>query len=218
MMKTFMVTIEENKESEKEKNETDAVVDDNLAQQDNSVTPLSKYSISFEQASKDAQMALLYDAVKSEYEHCVKRSEKLDNKVYILFTVCAFLIVILGNVVNKISDIAFPENRMELFLIIVFAISLTACIGAFTVILIILAGLIKPIMLKRFKSSLVYDLDMISFESKTAFRTILQYYEDSISVNDSTLEDGYKKFGRCVRLMIFVIIDMIVLFLLCQFM
>ena len=31
---------------------------------------------------------VIFDAMKAEYEHCVQRAGKLDNKVYILLTVC----------------------------------------------------------------------------------------------------------------------------------
>lgn len=41
---------------------------------------------------------IAYSALLSEYDHCVQRAEKLDNKVYILLTVCAFLFVLLTSV------------------------------------------------------------------------------------------------------------------------
>ena len=34
---------------------------------------------------------LILTLIKSEYDHCVSRSEKLDNKIYILLTICAFV-------------------------------------------------------------------------------------------------------------------------------
>ena len=53
---------------------------------------------------------IAYSAFLSEYDHCVQRSEKLDNKVYILLTVCAFLFVLLTRVISAAGKFRFPEN------------------------------------------------------------------------------------------------------------
>ena len=53
---------------------------------------------------------IAYSAFLSEYDHCVQRSEKLDNKVYILLTVCAFLFVLLTSVISEAGKFRFPEN------------------------------------------------------------------------------------------------------------
>ena len=46
---------------------------------------------------------IAYSAFLSEYDHCVQRSEKLDNKEYILLMVCAFLFVLLTSVISEAS-------------------------------------------------------------------------------------------------------------------
>ena len=51
----------------------------------------------------DFSEELSYEATKAEYDHCVQRSEKLDNKVYIILTVYAFLFVLLCDIIKKIS-------------------------------------------------------------------------------------------------------------------
>ena len=178
---------------------------------------VNKYNCSIEEANKDAQYAMLYDTVKSEYEHCVKRSEKLDNKVYIMFTVCAILAVMFGSVIEKIGKISLPKTRTELYVIIVYMVALSACVGAFLIALIKLSRLIKPIEMKRFNPLYVYKLDYLTYTPKTAFRMIIQHYNESISVNDSLLEKYYRDFKMCVCLIIFVMCDLISLYVCCQF-
>lgn len=53
----------------------------------------------------DFSEELSYETTKAEYDHCVQRSEKLDNKVYIILTVYAFLFVLLCDIIKKISNL-----------------------------------------------------------------------------------------------------------------
>ena len=38
---------------------------------------------------------ICFEAIKAEYDYCVTRAEKLENKVYILLAACAFVFVLL---------------------------------------------------------------------------------------------------------------------------
>lgn len=60
----------------------------------------------------DFSEELSYETTKAEYDHCVQRSEKLDNKVYIILTVYAFLFVLLCDIIKKISDFSFPKDNI----------------------------------------------------------------------------------------------------------
>ena len=73
----------------------------------------------------DFSEELSYEATKAEYDHCVQRSEKLDNKVYIILTVYAFLFVLLCDIIKKISDFSFPKSNIQLALLIIYSILLT---------------------------------------------------------------------------------------------
>lgn len=53
---------------------------------------------------------MVFEAIKNEYDHCVARSEKLDNKVYILLTICAFVFAFATSIYSKISSITKPET------------------------------------------------------------------------------------------------------------
>ena len=59
----------------------------------------------------DFSEELSYESTKAEYDHCVQRSEKLDNKVYIILTVYAFLFVLLCDIIKKIAAFSFPKTH-----------------------------------------------------------------------------------------------------------
>lgn len=84
-----------------------------------------------------------FDAAKSEYEHSFQRSEKLDNKIYILLTVCAFFFVLLTDLIKGISSIAFPKTQAELTLVIAFSILMFLSVSLFILMLIWLMKLLK---------------------------------------------------------------------------
>ena len=168
------------------------------------------------QASKDVEMEILFDAVKTEYEHCIRRSEKLDNKIYILLTVCAFLFVMLSDIIKTISNISFPNNCCELSLVIIFSILLLTAIVLFSVMLVYLASLLKPVFLSRLKSKEILKEDLIILPSETSFRTVCILYEQSIERNDTILEKKFNILKKCIDMMIALIIDLIVLAVLCQ--
>ena len=98
----------------------------------------------------DFSEELSYESTKAEYDHCVQRSEKLDNKVYILLTVYAFLFVLLCDIIKKISCFSFPGNKTQLALIITYSIFLTLDIILYIFTLIKLIHLLKGVAIERF--------------------------------------------------------------------
>ncbi|MCD8074293.1 MAG: hypothetical protein LUF27_04525 [Lachnospiraceae bacterium] len=68
----------------------------------------------------DYSKEISYEAVKLEYEHCIQRSEKLDNKIYIMLTVYAFIFTLLTSSINQIRDFVFPTDTAQLAMIILF--------------------------------------------------------------------------------------------------
>ena len=109
---------------------------------------------------------LSYESTKTEYDHCVQRSEKLDNKVYILLTVYAFLFVLLCDIIKKITDFSFPQNCIQFTLIIAYSVLLAFDIGLYVFILTRLTHLLKGVAIERFKPQIILEKDMINADSK----------------------------------------------------
>lgn len=96
-----------------------------------------------------------------EYDHCVQRSEKLDNKVYIILTVYAFLFVLLCDIIKKISDFSFPKNNSQLAWLIIYSIFLTLNVSLYIFTLIQLIHLLKGVSIKRFAPLIILKRQMI---------------------------------------------------------
>ena len=83
----------------------------------------------------DTSEDIVFDAMKEEYEHCVKRSEKLDNKIYILLTVCAFIFVLLTSIIEKASTFQMSQDMTKISLIIIYWLLLLVDVVIFCVLL-----------------------------------------------------------------------------------
>lgn len=162
-----------------------------------SVEPKTTSTVS--PVNTNASDELSYEASKAEYEHCMQRSEKLDNKIYILLTVCAFLFVLLCDLIKKISNFSFPDDGIQLTLIIIFALCLSANIFLYTFTLIRLTNLLKGISVERFNPIIILEHDMIASDSKAVARYICSRYNQCIKTNNDNLEKRYKKFNNCVN-------------------
>lgn len=62
---------------------------------------------------------ICFEAIKAEYDYCVTRAEKLENKVYILLAACAFVFVLLTTQIEKAGEIGLPKSGLELLGIII---------------------------------------------------------------------------------------------------
>lgn len=163
------------------------------------------------------EIGIVFEAIKAEYDHSVYRSDKLDNKIYILLTVCAFLFVMLSDIVKSISDIPFPKNRVQLGMEIAFAIALFAGIVTFIVLLILLMKLLRGVTLRRYRTGELLEKDIVSYEPITAVTFLGSRLERCTMENEEIIEKRFKVFNACTTLIVGVIIDLILLAVLCQF-
>lgn len=156
--------------------------------------------------SSDYSQVLSYESTKNEYDHCVQRSEKLDNKVYIILTVYAFLFVLLCDNIKKIDTFSFPENQIQLALVITYSIFLMFNIILYIFTLIKLVDLLKAISIERFDPQTILENNMISTNSKALAKYICSLYTKCIYINNSILEKRFQKFNVCIKQMFPIIL------------
>ena len=58
------------------------------------------------------------DAVLEEYQHSIHRSEKLDNKVYILSTICGFIFVFITDIIPNLGTFQIPKDIVQTRLVL----------------------------------------------------------------------------------------------------
>ena len=123
-----------------------------------------------------------------------QRSEKLDNKVYIILTVYAFLFVLLCDIIKKISDFSFPKDNVQLALLIIYSILLTLNVSLYVLTLIQLTHLLKGVAIQRFDPQIILKREMIDANSKAVAKYICSRYNQCIDTNKNILEKRFEKF------------------------
>ena len=159
---------------------------------------------------KDTGEDVSFTAAQDEYNYCFQRSAKLDNKVYILLTVCAFLFVMLSGAIKKLSEFAIPQTKNQLIVEGGYIVILTLSVATFIIILVKLIGLLRGIKLSRFDSYEILNKDMLRKEKKQVIKYICMMYEQCRSENNRLIEAQYKHFNQCVKLMVINIVLLLV--------
>lgn len=74
--------------------------------------------------STESSADICFEAIKAEYDYCVTRAEKLENKVYILLAACAFVFALLTTQIEKAGKLDVPQSGSKLLGIIIYTILL----------------------------------------------------------------------------------------------
>lgn len=157
------------------------------------------------------------EIARSEYEHCIKRMNRLDNKIYILLTVCAFVFIMLTGVIGDIGSIRLPKGLFDSVLLIVY---LTLVVVTIIRVIILLKGLINAlstIKLQRFDSADILDYDMVHADISQVAGYVVAIYESSRKINNERIDNKYDTLQKSVDRLVKVSILVIVLALLGAF-
>lgn len=160
--------------------------------------------------SRDSSADICFDAIKSEYDYCVKRAEKLENKVYILLAACAFVFVLLTTQIEKAGKIKLPQSGYELFGMIIYTILLVVAVISNVGMLIMTVNLLKSVRFERLDAGLVLIAGLPDEKDTTVVRFIGRKYVQHTAQNNAILENGYTAFNKCVNLFCVSILVLIV--------
>lgn len=152
-----------------------------------------------------------FQAVKEEYDYCLKRSEKLDNKIYIILTVFAFLFVLLCDNINGIRSFSFPATQPQLTLQILYFVILFFVAVCYICVLLVLTQLLKGLTIRRFKPHEVLTVNLTEQAPQVTAKFICERYIEAINKNAVLLENRFNKFNLCVRLLIPTVIGLLML-------
>ncbi len=161
--------------------------------------------------------ALCYQVAFAEYDYSIKRSDKLDNKIYILLTICAFIFAAMTSSIGRIAEVRYPQNCTEFWIVMVYlslAILSSICV---IILLISLIRALSSVNIVRFDSSEVMVRDMAKADIQQVVKYIIPLYVKATEKNDSVIERRYSKLDCSIRLLIVSILLLIVLTLLSSF-
>ena len=137
--------------------------------------------------STESSADICFEAIKAEYDYCVTRAEKLENKVYILLAACAFVFALLTTQIEKAGKLDVPQSGSELLGIIIYTILLVVAVISNVGMLVMTVSLLKSV------------------------RFIGRLYVQHTSKNNAVLEKGYTAFNRCVNAFCVSIVALIAL-------
>ncbi len=152
----------------------------------------------------DTDPLMCLELSKLEYEHSFRRSEKFDNKVYILLTVCGFLFVLVVNAISSITDIEVFRPEISGW-IVVFDIFLVMTIVAIIILLGFLIYCLSGIKMKRYDSNLTMEMNLTELDKTTVARFAIMEYEIAKKYNNDKLEKRFDWLNRSVNLLIGVV-------------
>lgn len=154
---------------------------------------------------------ICFESIKAEYDYCVTRAEKLENKVYILLAACAFVFVLLTTQIEKAGKMRLPQSSLELLGIIIYAVLLVVAVISNVGVLVMAVGLLKSVRFERLDSGLLLTLGVLDEKDTTAVRFIGRLYVQHTAKNNTVLEKGYTRFNKCVDSFCISIVVLIVL-------
>lgn len=141
--------------------------------------------------------ATCLDAVLEEYQHSLRRSEKLDNKVYILSTICGFIFVFITDIISNLGTFQVPKDIVQTWLVrsyfaLTILMSLIYLYTVFKLGILLTAKKTMRLTPDYLILNKVYDI-----KEKYARIFIASQYIRAINDTNTFLEKRFKKFNWC---------------------
>ena len=163
------------------------------------------------------KIGIALESSRHEYEHSFRRAERLDNKAYILLTVCGFLFVPLTASINKTSQVdvfAFCNSSIIFAYDVILILNVIAVLSFLVMLLYPLSG--KEY--KRYDTTRILENNLLTtVDSKTLCRYTLIKYELAKDYNDILVSEQFKILNYAVWLLIAIVIMLVTLTILGNF-
>ena len=165
-----------------------------------------------ENKPEDLSINLSVEAVKTEYDSLRTRAARLDNKIYILLTVCAFLFTSFQSIFANFNHKSMPCTSFE-----VFFLSVSGLIAVlFAVLLVFLLGLLSSTKYNWLDPHEITK-GVFMLKKETVADGICGLYKKSWDYNRKILDTRNSKLNICVVLAACVIILLFVMMLFVYF-
>ena len=179
-------------------NEYTAIIDNKeyvikINKRNSDTSPENLNTITVEEDSSE----ICLNAVLEEYQHSVRRSEKLDSKVYILSTICGFIFVFITDIISNLGTFQVPTDIAQTWLVRSY-IALTILMS-----LIYLYTILKLGILLMAKQTLTLTPDYLILEKvydkkeKHARIFVASLYIQAINDANESLKKRFKSFNWC---------------------
>lgn len=123
------------------------------------------------------------ESLRMEYSNVFDRSNKLDNKVYIIITFCGFLFVFITGLLSSFTNISFAGNRFSNVVTGLYVLMCIAVIVSYVYILIYLMQLLEPEGIKRMDPEKMENLKLGEMSEEAAVPELIHLYRDVVNTN-----------------------------------
>lgn len=139
------------------------------------------------------------DSLILEYKNSFDRSNKLDNKVYIVITFCGFLFVFITDLFSGLTRISRPETPLQLALTVLYAGSCLAVMVAYAGILLFFLELLRPEQIHRMDPEETRRHHLARMTEAQAAEHLIWLYRRTVNENLGKLHDRCNRFTRGLR-------------------
>lgn len=147
-----------------------------------------------------------FNITKSEYDHTLNRSEKLDNKVYISLTFYAFMFVFVIDLIDNILNFKVSSDIKQIVLIVLYILICFITISIFLYTLVKLVKLLKPMEIDHFNPKYLVQENMQEDFPNIIYTFALNKYADYIIDNNEKLEARFKDYNKCLDNITWIVI------------
>jgi len=155
---------------------------------------------------KAGGQALELESLILEYKNSFDRSNKLDNKVYIVITFCGFLFVLITNLFSGLSQLQRPDSPALWVLTALYVGSCLAVMAAYVAILIFFLGLLRPERIHRMDPGPLQAEHLDEMDTQEATAKLVSLYRETVNENLDKLHTRCDRFTRGLRYVVGTVI------------
>ena len=149
---------------------------------------------------------LVLNSLILEYKNTFDRSNKLDNKVYIVITFCGFLFVFITNLFSGLTRLTFPVRMVPSVLTGLYVLCCLAVILAYIGSLIYFLRLLRPERIHRMDPDFIHVETLSALPEQEATDRLLELYRQVVDDNLERLHDRCDRFTRGLRYVVCTVI------------
>lgn len=141
-----------------------------------------------------------------EYKNTFDRSNKLDNKVYIVITFCGFLFVFITNLFSGLTGLTIPAGTVPAVLTGLYVLCCLAVMLAYIGVLIYFLRLLRPEKIHRMDPDFTHAEALSSLPEPEAAGRLLELYRQVVDENLARLHDRCDQFTKGLRYVVCTVI------------
>lgn len=148
---------------------------------------------------------LVLNSLILEYKNTFERSNKLDNKVYIVITFCGFVFVFITNLFHGLTNLKLPQGGLACLLAALYVGSCLAVMIGYVGVLIFFLALLRPERIHRMDPEYLHVEELVTLPEAQAVERLLELYRETVDENLVRLHARCDNFTRGLRYVVWTV-------------